>query len=87
MRHLHPLATAAGGRLDDHRIADVLADPLCLLQRGHTAIRTGNAGHAQVLHRVLGGNLVAHYADVLGRRADEGQPVVLDDLNKARILG
>ena len=74
---LHAAAAAAGGRLDDHRVAERLSDLPRLVERRHRAVRAGNAGHAELLHRLLGGDLVAHQPDVLGGRADEDEAVVL----------
>ena len=86
-RELHAAAAAAGGRLDDDRVAEGLGDLAGLVEGGDRTVGAGDAGHAERLHRLLGGDLVAHDADVLGGRADEGDAVVLDDLHEVRVLG
>ena len=53
---------------------------------GHLALRAGHDGDAEALGRALGLDLVAHHADVLGARADEGDLVRLDDLGEAGVL-
>jgi len=79
VHHAHAAATTAAGGLDDHRIADFTADPqggfLVFRQR---AVGTGNGGHAGLLHRVLGRYLVAHQANGVGFRADEGEAGAFD---------
>ena len=85
---LHAAAAAAGGRLDDDRVADRGRRPARASSSVGTApSEPGHAGHAERLHRLLGGDLVAHQPDVLGGRADEGEAVVLDDLHEGRVLG
>mmetsp|Transcript_23272 Transcript_23272/g.40173 ORF Transcript_23272/g.40173 Transcript_23272/m.40173 type:complete len:588 (-) Transcript_23272:1110-2873(-) len=87
LRHFHATATAARSRLDDDGIAHLVAKRLGLVERGNATIRSGYAGHAERLHRVFGGDLVAHDADMFGGRPDKGQPVIFDDLHKLRVLG
>ena len=86
-RELHAAPAAAGRGLDDEREADLRADADRVLKGGHAAFGAGNAGHAKCEHRLLGGDLVAHQADVLGGRADEGDAVILDDLHERGVLG
>ena len=72
----HALAAAAGGRLDEHRIAHALGELASLLHGIDAAIGTGDGGHAAGLHGLTGGGLVAHALDALGGGADEHQVVV-----------
>ena len=51
----HALAAAAGGRLDEHRIAHALGEPASLLHGIDAAIGTGDGGHAAGLHGLTGG--------------------------------
>ena len=76
---LHAAPAAAGHRLDQHRPADLG----CRARRPPRPSRPGpgEPGHqrqAELLGGLLGHDLVAHHADVLGRRADEGEAVRLD---------
>ena len=50
------------------------------------AVRAGHDGNAEPLGRLLGLDLVAHDADVLRRRADEGDLVLFEDFGEARVL-
>ena len=83
---LHPATAAAGRGLDQHGEADLLGGLHGLLVSGDAAVGAGHDGDTGVLRRSLGGDLVAHHADVVRARADEGQAVGLDDLRKARVL-
>jgi hypothetical protein len=85
-RDLHAAPAAARRRLDQHRIADLVRPRAALLEVGDAAIGAGHAGHAEALHGLLGGDLVAHDADMLGGRADEDQLVLLDDLGELGVL-
>ena len=51
------------------------------------AIGAGDDGYAEAPGGVLRGNLVAHGPDMLGRRTDEGDAVILQDLGEAGVLG
>ena len=70
----HTLAPAAGGRLDQHRVAD----RLCMReQRGVPLVRAvipRHDGNTGVGHDRLGLRLRAHRPDRGRRRADEGEP-------------
>ena len=85
-RDLHAAAAAAGGRLDQHREADGLGDLHRLGLAGDGAVGARHHGDAEALGGLLGLDLVAHDADVLGRRADEGDAVLLEDLGEAGVL-
>ena len=54
---------------------------------GDGAFRARHDRDAEPLGRALGLDLVAHDADVLGARADEGELVRLEDLGEAGVLG
>ncbi len=85
-RDLHAAPAAAGRRLHQHRKADVARDLHRLVRVGHAAFGARHAGNAEAARRALGLDLVAHDADVLGLRADEGDVVILEDFREARIL-
>ncbi len=74
VHHAHAATTTATGGLDDHRVADVTGDCqgdfFVFRQR---AIRARYGRYARLDHRVLGRNLVAHQANGVGFRADEGE--------------
>ena len=85
--HLHAAPAAAGLGLDEHGVAD-LGGNLAgrnLVRDG--AFGTGHHGNPELLRGALGLDLVAHDADVLGARADEGDVVGLEDFGEAGILG
>ena len=68
-------------------IAHVLGDPGGFGNVGDRAVRAGHDRDAEALGRRLGLDLVAHDADMLGCRADEGDVVAFQDLGKAGVLG
>src|SRR6185312_13305903 len=72
-RDLHAAPAAAGGRLDQHGIADRIGDAFGLHVGGDAAVRTRNDRDAEALGGALRLDLVAHGADVLGLRTDELQ--------------
>ncbi len=69
----HALAAAAGHRLDQHRIANLIG--LALEESGLLALAViaGHHRHAGLLHQRLGAVLQPHGADRRRRRADEGE--------------
>ena len=83
---LHAAPAATGGGLDQHREADFLGGGQGLFLGGHRAVGAGHHGDAGLLHRLLGGDLVAHHLDVLGLRPDEGEAVGVHDLGEAGVL-
>ncbi len=85
-RHLHAASAAAGSGLDQHRVADLAGDRVGVVRRLHRAVGARNHRDAQLHRRLLGGDLVAHDADVLGRRADESDVVRLEDLGEAGVF-
>ena len=87
MRDLHAAPAAAGGRLHQHRKADVAGDAERFGVRRDAAFGAGHAGDAERLGGALGLDLVAHLPDVLGLGADEMDRVLGEDFGKARVLG
>jgi hypothetical protein len=66
----HAAPAAAAGGLDDHRVADLLAEAQALgLVVADRAAGARHAGHAGVLHGADRLDLVAHHADDAGRSA------------------
>src|SRR5690606_18916858 len=70
--NLHATAAAASGRVDDDRVADFSRYAPGLSNVSHSAVGAWHAGDAEALGGALGLDLVAHGADVVTRRADEG---------------
>ena len=71
MRDAHALAAAAGGRLDHHRIADLVGDlhrVLLVLDHAEEARHGRDLGFGR---RLLGFDLVAHRGDRVGIGPDE----------------
>ena len=86
-RHLHAAPTTSRRRLDDDRIADIGSDLAGFRNVADAALGTGHHWNAEFLCCQLGGDLVAHDADMLGTRSDELDAVLAQDVGKARILG
>jgi hypothetical protein len=86
VRHLHAATAAAGRCLDEHRIADVAGKLLGLGDVGDGAVGARHHRQAEGLGRALGLDLVAHDAQMLGRRADERDAMLAQNLGKAGIL-
>ena len=84
--HLHAAAAAAGGSLDQHRIADPCGDRARLVQVRHHTVRARHQRYAERGHGGLGLDLVAHHADMRRRGTDEGHAVRLDLLGEAGVL-
>ena len=74
-------------RLDQHRPADLAAERHDLVERTDRSGRARHQRQAELLGGLLGDDLVAHHADVLRRRADEGEAVRLDRFGEAGVLG
>ena len=81
----HAAPAAARRRLDHDGKADVAGKPQRLVV-ADAAVGARHDRNAQVPGCALGGDLVAHQADVLGAGADEMHIVVGQNLRKARIL-
>ncbi len=84
---LHALAAAAGRRLDDQRIADLLADRDDVVGRADRVGRARDDRDACRLHRLARPRLRAHQLDRGGRRADPDEARVLDGARERRVLG
>ncbi len=74
-RNLHAAPAAARCSLDQHGVTDAGGDALGLDLVGYRAVRTGNARDAKPSGGILRLDLVAHDANMLGARADEGDAV------------
>ena len=85
--HLHAAPAAAGSGLDDDRIADVGGHAARFRKVRDAAFRARNHRDAKILGRELGGDLVAHDADVFRRGADELHAMLGEDVGKAGVLG
>ena len=83
---LHAAAAAAGGRLDQHGETHGLGDLHRLGLAGDGAVGARHYGNAEALCGLLRRDLIAHDADVLGRRPDEGDLVLFEDLGEAGVL-
>ncbi|RMU19924.1 hypothetical protein ALP34_05544 [Pseudomonas savastanoi pv. glycinea] len=79
MNHTHAATTTATGGLDDHRVTHFTtnAQSGCFVFR-QRAVGARNGWHVGQLHGVLGRNLVAHQADGVCFRADEGKTRFFD---------
>ena len=86
LRDLHAASAAAGRRLHQHRKADRFGDRHRVVVGGDAAVGAGHHGNAEPLGGLLGLDLVAHQADVLGLRADEFQIVLGKDFGEAGVL-
>ena len=82
----HALAAAAGHRLDQHRIADLVGLLLEEFRLLHLAVIAGHHRHAGFLHQRLGAVLQAHGADRRGRRADEDDAGIDAGLREVGVL-
>ena len=83
----HALATAAGRGLDEDGVADLVGKGTGLLDGLDRAVASGHRGNPELLHRGLGGRLVAERVDALGRRSDEDDVVVGTGAGKVGVLG
>ena len=82
----HPLTTTPGGGFDQDRKADLLGGALGLGHVGDGVIDSGDHRHVVVLHRILGGEFVAHHFDGVGPGSDEGDAGIGYFLGEDRIL-
>ena len=86
MRHFHAASAAAGRRLHQDGEAYRLPDRQGVIVGRDRAIGAGHDRDAEPLGGLLGFDLVAHQADVLGLRADEMQIMFGEDLGEAGVL-
>ena len=82
----HALAAAAGHRLDQYGIADLVGLLLEEFRVLHLAVEAGHHRHASFFHQRLGAVLEPHGADRGGRRPDEDDAGVDAGLGKVGIL-
>ena len=86
--HAHAATTAAASGLDDHRVAHFTGDAQCFfLVFRQRAVGAGNHRYAGFDHGFLGRYLVAHQANGVGFRADEGETGVLHLFGEVGVLG
>ena len=83
----HAPAAAAGSRLEDdgEAVGNGLLQGLVRVLQG--AVGAGDGGHAAGDGRGLGGQLVAHAGEYLGRRTDELDARLLTGPGEVRVLG
>jgi hypothetical protein len=67
-------------------IADLGGDLLARPRRRHAAVRAGHDRNAKRLGGLLGGDLVAHDADMFRRGADEGDAVIFQHLRRSGVF-
>ena len=85
--HLHAAPASPGGRLDQHRIADLCGDLDRFFHAFDRAVGTRHQRQAELAGSALGLHLVPHQPDMLGAGADPDDIVQLDDLGEPSILG
>ncbi|MNZ64242.1 hypothetical protein D3C78_824090 [compost metagenome] len=85
--YLHALATAPGGGLEQHRVADLLGGGAEGFQVLGLAVVAGHQWHAGLFHQGLGRRLAAHGIDGAGRWAEEDQPGLFDGAGEAGVFG
>ncbi len=82
----HALAAAAGGGLDHHRIADLVGDPLRLIDILDDTDIAGDRRDRRRVGEFLRFDLVAHRLDGLDVRADEGDARLFERDGEFRVL-
>jgi hypothetical protein len=82
----HPLAAAAGHRLDEDRVADGVGRARKVLGVLVLAVVARDDRHARLMHQRLGGILEPHGPDRRGRGADEDEARRLDRLHEVGVL-
>ena len=82
----HAAAAAAGDRLDDDRVAELLRDFLRLVLAVDRAVAARQDRHAGLLHRPPRARLVAEQPDHVRRRPDELDVAGLADLGEVGAL-
>jgi len=83
----HTAAAAAGGGFEDDGVADVFGDAEPGFEVAEEAFATGYDGDAGFDHGFFGRDLIAHFADLLGRWAYELDAVFEADLGEVGIFG
>ncbi len=84
--HLHALAAATGGGLEQHRVADLFRGSTEGFHVLRFAVVARYQRHAGFFHQRLGGGLAAHGVDGRGGRAEEDEPGVFDGTGEAGVL-
>jgi hypothetical protein len=85
--HLHAAPAAAGGRLDDHRIADLLGDLRGFLVRGHVRPLSPEPPECRGARRSSWPSILSPMiSDVLGGGSDEGDAVGIKDIGELGVL-
>ena len=85
--HAHSLAAATGGRLEHHRIADLLGESERGLGIGQRIATAGNHWNAGVDHQPTAFDLRAHGGDGGRRRADEDHTLLFAHAGETGVLG
>src|SRR5437867_2869123 len=83
----HPDATAARGRLEDHRISEIGRDGPRLVDRLERSVHARGDGHPDLGHRLSRGDLVAGEGHRVCRWADEYECRVRTTPGERRTLG
>src|SRR5215471_4399555 len=83
----HPASAAAGRRLDDHRIADVLGDLERLLFAFNGSVAAGQNRDAGLAHDTARAGLVGHQPDHLWIGPDELDVAGAADFGEIRTFG
>ncbi len=83
---LHAASAAAGRRLDQHRVADVFGKAEGFLDISQRVVGSRHHGYAEFLHLRLRRQLVAHQPDMIRRRSDEADSVLLHDRREVRVF-
>ena len=82
----HAAATPTSGGFDHHRIAHRFRQGGRLTGVLQEPLAAGDGGHPHPLHGGLGGGLVPHGADRLGRGAHEGDAVIAAHLGETVVF-
>ena len=85
--HPDAAATATGGRLEHQRVADLVGCSQGVLEGVHGAAAPRSHGYADLLGDQLRADLVAEPAHRLGARPDEGDAVLVAQVDERRVLG
>ncbi len=84
--HLHALAAATGGGLEQHRVADLFRGSTEGFHVLRFAVVARHQRHAGFFHQRLGGGLAAHGVDGGGGWAEEDQPGLFDGAGELGVL-
>ncbi len=84
--HLHALAAATGGGLEQHRVADLFRGSTEGFHVLRFAVVARHQRHAGFFHQRLGGGLAAHGVDGRGGWAEEDQPGLFDGAGELGVL-